>query len=307
MVRLTVVAKIAFYVFIWSENFLGLSVYVTGVDNTAPEDYDPCFHQDKCLNYPCHNFNDYINILDKIHHSVRISHDHFTQCDNIENSQCHMNSTNHLRTVAEIQAILRDKENMDSHSNSLNHERHTDKKNNYSDSQDQNHRFNHSVTWHDTLFYLPVAKNLFRMNIQYYWLDIFLDYIPVNATVSPFVINYILITEEDSRMTLPLLKPYFSKYTKFLNISMVRVPQRVHDDYNQLVCKMTVGMKLIYEMFPNKKYYMKIDDDTLIYPNRLLKLLTTMNLFFRVDTIPIYLGMFISFVSYSYIYYYYLL
>lgn len=255
--------------------------------NEEEDVYKPCLHQDRCLNYPCHDFNTYSAILDKL--SIDLSPSHFTQCDNIENDRCHLSNDHLLRSIHDIESKLYSRSQNGRSDHQIQHIENIT-------MHHHQHHFHNSVTWDDVVFYLPVAKNMFRMNIQYYWLDIFLGYIPDNVATSPFIINYILITEEDSRMTLELLKPYFKKYESFLNMSMVRVPRRVHDDYNQLVCKMTAGMKLIYQLFPYKMYYIKIDDDTLLFPNRLLKLLRTTNFFYRINEVPIYLGKSLNYV-----------
>ena len=146
------------------------------------------------------------------------------------------------------------------------------------------HIFEKSVTWDNVVFYMNFNKHRFRQDVQHYWLDIFLDYIS-----TPFIINYILIAEDDAPPFEEILK-YFTNYTSFLNVSVVRVPTTPNSEYKRLVCKMTAGMKRVYELFPDKKFYVKIDDDTVLYPIRLMKLLRTTNLFYRVDDVPIYIG-----------------
>ena len=46
--------------------------------------------------------------------------------------------------------------------------------------------------------------------------------------------------------------------------------------YKILSCKLRTGQKLIYEMFPTRKYFFKIDTDTIVFPHRLMNFLNTL-------------------------------
>lgn len=140
------------------------------------------------------------------------------------------------------------------------------------------------------IFYMAFNKHRFRKNIQYYWLDLFHQHVPANATKAPFTINYVLIVEEDAPPLSAIIEEFFLNYLSFLNVTTVRVPTAPNSEYKRLVCKMTAGMRKIYELFPDKRFYMKIDDDTVIFPHRLLKLLRTTYLIYRVEEEPIFIG-----------------
>lgn len=64
-----------------------------------------------------------------------------------------------------------------------------------------------------------------------------------------------------------------------------------HDfGYKYLSCKLRTGAKLIYDMFPNKKYYFKVDADTILLPKRLLHFLQTLDSITNSDLQPLYFG-----------------
>ena len=48
------------------------------------------------------------------------------------------------------------------------------------------------------------------------------------------------------------------------------------ETYARLSCKVSTAMKEIYAGFPNKRYYLKIDTDTIVFPGRLVDFLSTL-------------------------------
>lgn len=47
--------------------------------------------------------------------------------------------------------------------------------------------------------------------------------------------------------------------------------------YSILSCKLRTGQKIIYNKFPDRKYFFKIDTDTILFPRRLMAFLNTIN------------------------------
>jgi hypothetical protein len=47
--------------------------------------------------------------------------------------------------------------------------------------------------------------------------------------------------------------------------------------YKYLSCKLRTGAKLIYDMFPKKQFYLKVDADTILLPLRLMHFLQTLD------------------------------
>src|SRR5207244_3686576 len=50
------------------------------------------------------------------------------------------------------------------------------------------------------------------------------------------------------------------------------------------------GIKGILKLFPNKKYYFKMDDDTVLFPKRLLQFYRTLDKITNSSINPIYFG-----------------
>jgi hypothetical protein len=60
---------------------------------------------------------------------------------------------------------------------------------------------------------------------------------------------------------------------------------------DRLACKLLTGSQRILDKFPNKKYYyVTIDDDTVLFPHRLMKLLRTIDSVVDSHTTPLYVG-----------------
>lgn len=61
--------------------------------------------------------------------------------------------------------------------------------------------------------------------------------------------------------------------------------------YNILSCKLRTGQKLIYSIFPERKYYFKFDTDTIIFPRRLMHFFNTMeSIAAQGSNTPLYFG-----------------
>lgn len=66
-----------------------------------------------------------------------------------------------------------------------------------------------------------------------------------------------------------------SKVRRKVSFHIVHV-QPEDETYSKLSCKVSTAMKEIYSGFPNKRYYLKIDTDTIVFPGRLMDFLTTL-------------------------------
>lgn len=65
------------------------------------------------------------------------------------------------------------------------------------------------------------------------------------------------------------------KVKKMANFHVVHV--RPEDEtYQKLSCKVSTAMREIYHAFPEKRYYLKIDTDTIVFPGRLLHFLSSL-------------------------------
>lgn len=61
--------------------------------------------------------------------------------------------------------------------------------------------------------------------------------------------------------------------------------------YSILSCKLRTGQKLVYNMFPDRKYYFKFDTDTILFPRRLMTFLNTIDsIALNGHNSPLYFG-----------------
>ena len=60
--------------------------------------------------------------------------------------------------------------------------------------------------------------------------------------------------------------------------------------YKILSCKLRTGMTKIYEKFPGRKYYFKIDTDTILFPRRFFSFLNTLESVSNSSANPLYFG-----------------
>jgi hypothetical protein len=61
-----------------------------------------------------------------------------------------------------------------------------------------------------------------------------------------------------------------------INVQIVRALSS-DSGYKILSCKVRTGMKKIYELYPDRKYYLKVDTDTILFPRRLFSFLNTLH------------------------------
>ncbi len=59
--------------------------------------------------------------------------------------------------------------------------------------------------------------------------------------------------------------------------------------YKVLSCKLRTGLKRIYERYPDRKYYFKVDTDSLLLPHRFFSFLNTLHAI-SLEHVPYYFG-----------------
>lgn len=84
-------------------------------------------------------------------------------------------------------------------------------------------------------------------------------------------------------------KELVEKGIKGIDAHIVRCDE-TDNGYNLLSCKLRTGLKRIYELFPNKKYYFKVDTDTILLPRRFHNFLSTMEATMETEALPLYFG-----------------
>lgn len=130
--------------------------------------------------------------------------------------------------------------------------------------------------------------------VRHWWLDL----IPKNVSL-----NIVLIADSCDRTndwlnnTCPTTDPanifrndlYEKHIENDHNITIIRVQGISDVGYFRLACKVLTGFQIIYELYPTKKYYFKIDDDAIVFPKRLLNFLNTLHTVAEPEK-PLYFG-----------------
>lgn len=142
-----------------------------------------------------------------------------------------------------------------------------------------------NIQWGDIMMYVLVGPG--RNVDAFLW---WLQFLPTEGTVDMVFVADACPNNSPNCSDAPEdLKSRATSAHSNLVIHIMRVnPQ--DNGYKVLSCKLRTGMKKTYEMFPNKKYYLKIDTDTLIFPKRLFSFLNTLHSVTYSERDPIYFG-----------------
>lgn len=81
-----------------------------------------------------------------------------------------------------------------------------------------------------------------------------------------------------------------STYGSQIKIHIVRGQPVADQGYQRLACKLLTCAVQAYAHFPDFQYYMKIDDDTVVFPRRLMRLVNTLHSVVANDSVPLYFG-----------------
>ena len=163
------------------------------------------------------------------------------------------------------------------------------------------------LKWSDIIVYLNVNNGKVRDEVLYYWLGMLTIksgegslelFLIADACEVPIVSTESLLNSTDNSnqtdancndLAENITQTINSKYSNVV-AHIVRGRIQIDSGYGRLPCKQLYGMNQIYNQFPNKKYYFKIDDDTIIFPSRLLKFLNTLEAVMNSEKEPLYFG-----------------
>jgi hypothetical protein len=141
------------------------------------------------------------------------------------------------------------------------------------------------VSWNDMLIMI-IYSTAKRNDVIYWWLNRFYP-LPRNHLSLVIFANSCHGNNPCVDAADKLKESLESRYS-FIQATVVRGLQ--HDTgYLRLACKMLTCMLKTYNLFPNKKYYFKIDDDTVIVPHRLLQLVNSAHSAISPQ-FPLYIG-----------------
>lgn len=86
-----------------------------------------------------------------------------------------------------------------------------------------------------------------------------------------------------------LQKEFNASYPTQLRTKIVRC-HSTDDGYKILSCKLRTGMRKVYDLYPDKKFFFKIDTDTIFFPRRFHSFLGTLMATTDYGNIPLYFG-----------------
>lgn len=140
------------------------------------------------------------------------------------------------------------------------------------------------LTFSDIVFFVLVGPRS-ATDAFLWWLDL----------AAPISIDIVLVADAcpnsaaDCADPITALKDKLKVSHPHVNTHIVRAnPQDA--GYNLLSCKLRTGISKIYGLFPNRKYYFKMDTDTILFPRRFLSFVNTLDSVAASDVDPIYFG-----------------
>jgi hypothetical protein len=151
-----------------------------------------------------------------------------------------------------------------------------------------------TFSWNDVVLYVLMGND-FRLKMQSFWLNILYD--PRKALISANqTLNYVLLgntcnTSLPSNMTSCNFTNIHEIQRRFpsLNLTIITIPSAM-EGKAFLPCKAAYGMAEVYRLFPDKKLYFAMDDDTVVSPRRLNQLFRETYLSYRSEAYPLYIG-----------------
>ena len=135
----------------------------------------------------------------------------------------------------------------------------------------------------DILIFLLVGTSS-QYDILKWWLKLVHEPLDIVLVSDPCILPSIQCNDSSTKIAqeITLLFP-------LITIHIIRA-NLIDTGYLSLSCKLRTGASLIYKQFPNKKVYLKIDTDTILFPDNLLRLSRTLD-YVHDSTKPFYYGM----------------
>ena len=148
-----------------------------------------------------------------------------------------------------------------------------------------------TLSWDDVAVFLPYGKDFRgREKVLDWWIDLFaLDYPTIRLDLIMVGPSCGAAATTCSDGASSLATHVNDTYGKHIAMHFWRARGPADDGKSRLACKVLHSFIRIYEAFPSKKYLLKIDDDTVWFPHRLLRFLSTLD---RVHEsgLPMYFG-----------------
>lgn len=140
-----------------------------------------------------------------------------------------------------------------------------------------------NLQWDDVVFYFLIGPNSKTHPLKW-WIRL------IDAPV-----DMVMIGDNCSISDIPCNKAFLNHRDELIShqpLLRLHALQALKGDsgYNVLSCKLRTGIRKVYELFPSKKYYFKIDTDTLLFPKRFFNFLNTLHSVALSETNGLYFG-----------------
>lgn len=141
-----------------------------------------------------------------------------------------------------------------------------------------------SVTWKDLVFYILIGP---RSNVDplRWWLQFIREQTDIVFVADACPDAATTCTDSAQAIIDGIMRDF-----PLVHVHLVRALP-TDSGYNILSCKLRTGQKLIYSQFPDRKYYIKFDTDTILFPRRLMSFVRTIDAVAeRGHESPLYFG-----------------
>lgn len=147
-----------------------------------------------------------------------------------------------------------------------------------------------AVTWNDIVLYMIVSSKTIRRTVIDWWLQFVSKETLGNDHLTLILIADACDAGNSCQDAATALQSEISSVNKLIDIYVVRGLLHIDTGYQRLACKLMTGIKEIFRLFPTKKYYFKMDDDTVLFPKRLLHFISALDRSTNSTGTPLYFG-----------------
>ncbi len=143
------------------------------------------------------------------------------------------------------------------------------------------------IDWNDIVIIFLVQSRQVQMHSLIWWIKRF----PAHKTL-----NLVIIADYCPHPCVDHVASFGDhlmasfNHTIKLNLQVVRGLQDIDHGVFRVACKTLTGFRKAYNLFPTKKYFFKINEDTVIFPDRFLNFVSSLNAATNAESEPLYFG-----------------
>lgn len=136
--------------------------------------------------------------------------------------------------------------------------------------RDARNIFQSNIKWNEVVFYILIGPKS-NVDALLWWLNLVME--PIDLV---FVADACQSPSDDGKCSdaSSAIVDKIAAEHRAVHTHLVRALP-TDSGYKILSCKLRTGQKLVYNMFPSRKYYFKLDTDTILFPRRLMSFINT--------------------------------